>query len=372
MDSSKPTCIYFTADECGKVCDDWEHWFEEEKTTYPFINFLRLDFDYMKYFDELRENDEEVFTVPNAIFVMQDNIITFNRQYTQRGVKRWLDDMMYGVHSVFLVSTYEPDIDAYISRFNGSVQIISDLPFRWLSMKKLTSIGFVLIPIAQPPAFHVRSVFGNTYHHDASKYIFHSLIDVILPIKSFDRYDVQEIIEHYATKEVHIVEYGPLPTWWTHFARLYPFTLFVHYQPHETDLPSPSVTVYNRSIIYQRNSTDIETVRWYHDVLHARATPHYRPSAMPKEIHPTVQEITGDTMYGFIQGDVYISLYTPKDNPCAPIIGDMSEKYINETTIYGRMHLGLNDHEALDEKANIGFIVHYVNGLRENVIRCIK
>ena len=47
-------------------------------------------------------------------------------------------------------------------------------------------------------------------------------------------------------------------------------TLFVHYQPHEIDLPSPSVTVCNRSITYQRNATDIETVRWYHD----DGTPH--------------------------------------------------------------------------------------------------
>ena len=371
MDQSKPLCIYFIAEECGDLCDEWEEWFEEEKENHPYVNFLRLNFDYMKYFNELYEDEEQIFTVPNAIFIVHEQIFVFNRQYTQRGVTRWIQDMLYGIASPFLLSTRKDEIEAYTSRFNGSVRIISNQSFRWTSIKKLTSIGFVFTPSPESPIFRVRSVFGNIHVHTASKYIFHSLIDIILPAHKFDRYDVQEIIAHYATKEVHIVQYGLLPAWWTSFARLYPFTLFVHFQPHETDLPTPSVTVFNRSVIYQRNSTDIETVRWYHDVLHGRATPHTRKSGTPENKHPTVQEITSDDMYERIKGDVYISLYDEKNNICAPIIGDMSERFINGTEMYGRMHLGLNDHEALDENARPGFIVHYVHGVRKNIIRCI-
>ena len=278
--------------------------------------------------------------------------------------------MLFGVKTPFLYSSSQSDIESYTSRFNGSVQIISNKPVRWTSIKKLTSIGFVFTPSPESPIFRVRSVFGNRYNHTAAKYIFQSLIDIILPIQKFERYDVQEIIAHYATKEVHVVQDGPLPIWWKSFARLYPFTLFVHYQPHETDLPAPSITVFNRSVIYQRNSTDIEIVRWYHDVLHGRATPHTRKSGTPETIHPTVQEITGDDMYEMIQGDVYISLYDARNNICAPIIGDMSEQFINSTSVYGRMHMGLNDHEALDENARPGFIIHYVQGVRNNIIKC--
>jgi len=219
--------------------------------------------------------------------------------------------------------------------------------------------------------FFIRSIFGTNHVFDSAKYIFHGLIDTILPYAKSTQADVLQVVATYARDEVHIVKYGPLPAWWTSFARLYPTTLFVHYQPHETDLPTPSVTVFNRSVIYQRNSTDIETVRWYHDVLHGRATPHTRKSGTPENKHPTVQEITSDDMYERIKGDVYISLYDEKNNICAPMIGDMSERFINGTEMYGRMHLGLNDHEALDENARPGFIVHYVHGVRKNIIRCI-
>lgn len=367
-----PLVISFGHKDCGVLCTEWETWIDNAQEAFPRVNRINMDVDYMHEFPELQLGDEmsSAFDVPNAVYILGEDIVYFNREYSARGVRRWLEDCVYGMDSPVFVGDMD-GVELFRRRFNGSVEIVSDTPLYWASMKKLTSIGFAFRGFNIAPTYFVQSIFGQQHVFDDARHIFHGLIDTILPFSKFDQYDVQEVIAHYARSEIHVVQDGPLPAWWIPFARLYPSTLFVHYQPHEIDLPSPSVTVYNRSITYQRNATDIETVRWYHDVLHARATPHYRPSGVPKEIHPTVQEITGDTLQTYLS-DVYLSLYTPAHDPCAPIIGDMSEKYMNETTVYGRFHTGLNDHEALDEKARAGFIIHFKDGVRKKVIRCIK
>ena len=368
LDSSTPLIISFDHFDCGHKCKEWNQWVDNNIPSH--VRHIVTDVDMMHEFDELSTitDTQSIFELPNGIFLFGDMMVPFNREYTSLGVRRWIDDALFGMKMPVYTGL---NIEAYRKRFNGSVEIVSDKPLYWASMKKLTSIGFAFRGFNVAPMYFVQSIFGKQHVFDDARHIFHGLIDTILPFSKFDQYDVQEVIAHYARNEIHVVQDGPLPAWWIPFARLYPSTLFVHYQPHETDLPSPSVTIYNRTIIYQRNATDIEIVRWYHDVLHARATPHYRPSGVPKEIHPTVQEITGDTLQTYLS-DVYLSLYTPAHDPCAPIIGDMSEKYMNDTSVYGRFHMGLNDHEALDEQARAGFIIYFKDGVRKNVIRCIN
>ncbi len=372
LETGTPLVISFDHPECGIKCEEWKLWMEAALEHHPTVRHVVSDVDMMHSFEGLGNitDTQSIFDLPNAVFLFHEDVIHFNREYSARGVRRWLEDCVYGMDSPVFVGDMD-GVELFRRRFNGSVEIVSDTPLYWASMKKLTSIGFAFRGFNIAPTYFVQSIFGQQHVFDDARHIFHGLIDTILPFSKFDQYDVQEVIAHYARNEIHVVQDGPLPAWWIPFARLYPSTLFVHYQPHEIDLPSPSVTVYNRTIIYQRNATDIETVRWYHDVLHARATPHYRPSGVPKEIHPTVQEITGDTLQTYLS-DVYLSLYTPAYDPCAPIIGDMSEKYVNETSVYGRFHTGLNDHEALDEKARAGFIIYFKDGVRKKVIRCIK
>ena len=368
MDDSKPLIIFFTKDD---MTDAWYDWCMEEGQKRPSMNIIHMETKFITDVNilfEHRDGKELVYHLPNAVFIFKEKRYRYNREYSQDGLIRWIDDCLNDMNSPVYVG---PDVETYRQRFNGSVEIISKRPLYWPSMIKLTHIGFAFRSFDVEPMFFIRSIFGTNHVFDSAKYIFHGLIDTILPYAKSTQADVLQVVATYARDEVHIVKYGPLPAWWTSFARLYPTTLFVHYQPHETDLPTPSVTVFNRSVIYQRNSTDIETVRWYHDVLHGRATPHTRKSGTPENKHPTVQEITSDDMYERIKGDVYISLYDEKNNICAPMIGDMSERFINGTEMYGRMHLGLNDHEALDENARPGFIVHYVHGVRKNIIRCI-
>lgn len=341
--------------------------------TYENIDFAKENLFAMRHFDSMRVEEmyAHIVDVPNAVFTTGDVVIPFNREHTQEGVQRWIEDCMFGMDSPVFVGDMD-GVEAFRTRFNGSVEIVSKRPLYWESMKKLTSIGFAFRSYNVEPLYFVQSIFGEQRIFAEAKRIFHGLIGSILPFEKFSQYDVKEVIAHYATGEVHIVHEGSLPTWWNEFADLYPFTLFVHYQPHETDLPASSVTCYNRTVEYQRNTTDISVIRWYHDVLHGRATPHFRRSAPLVQDHPTVQEIVGDTLSDMLSHeDLYVALYDDASDACLDHIGDMSEKYINESSVYGQFHTKLNDHEALDEKARAGYIIHYENGVRKNVIRCI-
>lgn len=368
-----PVVISFEHSDCGEKCTTWMEWMEQTQEQLPDVLHVRTNLDMMHAFEGMHIElaTQSIFDVPNAVFTFGDSVIPFNREHTQEGVQRWIDDCLFEMDSPVFVGDMD-GVEAFRKRFNGSVEIVSNKPLYWASMKKLTSIGFAFRAYNVEPMFFVRSIFGKDYIFAEANRIFHGLVDSILPFAKFSQYDVKEVIAHYATGEVHIVHEGSLPPWWYEFADLYPFTLFVHYQPHETNLPPSSVTCYNRTVEYQRNTTDISIVRWYHDVLHGRATPHYRKSAPLVQDHPTVQEIVGDTLTDMLQhDDLYLALYDDNSNTCLDDIGDMSEKYINHTAVHAQFHTGLNDHEALDERAKPGYIIHYEKGVRKNVIRCI-
>lgn len=373
VNDKRPGIIYFTHGDCGDKCHTFNTWMQKASQTYEHIDFAEENLFTMRHFDSMRVEDlyTHIVDVPNAVFTFGDSVIPFNREHTQEGVQRWIDDCLFEMDSPVFVGDMD-GVEAFRKRFNGSVEIVSNRPLYWASMKKLTSIGFAFRAYNVEPMFFVRSIFGKDYIFAEANRIFHGLVDSILPFAKFSQYDVKEVIAHYATGEVHIVHEGSLPPWWYEFADLYPFTLFVHYQPHETNLPPSSVTCYNRTVEYQRNTTDISIVRWYHDVLHGRASPHYRKSAPLVQDHPTVQEIVGDTLTDMLQhDDLYLALYDDASNTCLDDIGDMSEKYINHTAVHAQFHTGLNDHEALDEGAKPGYIIHYEKGVRKNVIRCI-
>lgn len=373
MDTSSPLILSFDHRDCGIKCKEWKD--HVNQSIPPHVRHIVTDVDMMHEFDALSEitDTQSIFELPNGIFLHGDLMVPFNRHNTPEGIKRWIDDALFGMNSTVYLGL---DIETYRNRFNGSVEIVSNTPLYWESMKKLTSIGFAYCGFNVDPLYFVRSVFGIHHVFDDARHIFHGLIDTILPYSKIKQYDVTEIIAHYTNREVHIVHAGALPDWWVSFANLYTSTLFVHYQPHEVDLPSPSVTIYNRSVIYQRNSTDIETIRWYHDVLHGRAIPHHRISAMPENILSTTHEVTGDTLSTFLRvhENMYLTLYDDNDETvCDDFINELNETMsTGEANVYARFHMGLNDHEALDEQARAGFIIHFINGTRKRVIRCIK
>lgn len=374
MDDSTPLVISFTHPDCGAKCDEWLQWIDRVAEVHGDVNYVETDVDMMHEFEDMRivEATQSIFNVPNGVFIFGDLVVPFNREYTDLGVRRWIEDGLFGMDGPVFLNDLDT-IESYRARFNGSVEVVSRDPKYWYSMKVLTSIGFAFRGFDVDTLYFVRSIFGTDVIVFSPQDIFHGLIDTILPYEKSHQYDVQEVVSYYASREMHVVHEGELPSWWYEFASLYPSTLFVHYQPDETELPAPSVTIYNRTVVYQRNSTDIETVRWFHDVLHGRATPSERSSQMPSQLHPTVQEITGDTLSTHLRDEfVFVSLYDDDGDPCAPLIGDWSERYMNETATYARFHMGLNDHEALDEQARPGFIVLYVNGTRRRVTRCIK
>lgn len=374
VDVKTPICVYFLSDKDDDSYESWDRWFREEAEQRRDVHFVELDFRYMEAFNNMstKLNRQTIFTLPNAVYIYNDVQYIFNREYTQHGVKRWLDDASLGYQHPILLSSNPREIDSYVARFNGSVEIVSKRPLYWKSMKKITSIGFTFSEYDVTPMFFVRSLFGGRHLFHSAKHVFHGLVDTIIPFSAFERYDVQELINHYAVYEVHIVQEGNLSAWWYDFANLYPYTLFVHYQPHESDLPAPSVNVFNRTVEYQINSTDIEIIRWYHDVVHARETPTFRKSTPAETTHPTVVDITGDNMWSTLHAheDIFIALYS-KQRPCGNVIGDMSERFMNTSAVYGRFDMEANDHEALASGAKPGFIVYYQNGVRKNVIRCI-
>ena len=100
-----PLVISFGHKDCGVLCTEWETWIDNAQEAFPRVNRINMDVDYMHEFPELQLGDEmsSAFDVPNAVYILGEDIVYFNREYSVRGVRRWLEDCVYGMDSPVFV-----------------------------------------------------------------------------------------------------------------------------------------------------------------------------------------------------------------------------------------------------------------------------
>lgn len=381
---TRPMVITFISDECGKQCDIWVEWMRQLEAKHPRLAFAVVDAEYEEAFEILNvslSDRETKMTFPESILVIGDNQYLRKSERTFAGLSRWIDDIEYKQTHPLFRSVKIHEIGKWVRRFDASVQIYArDEPPLYGLLGELPSVGFawgVSELGAEPHAF-VTSLDGAiTFRQNATGEWLHTLMKELLPpVVPFHMFDdtpvTNEVVNHYALREVYIASKEPLEPWWDDFSRMYLRTVFVLFDNDEDaahyNLTFPSVTTFNRSITFTYPGVDIGAVRWFGEVDLGVAEPSEpRPARLPPVRDDRVEELTSVTFHEKLLHRESFSLLLYDDKtPTKCTLGFSSSDAYDKA----RMHMDGNDHERLHELARAGFVFDYIDGRVTKVTRC--
>ena len=352
--------LTFVAPWCNEKCDLWLEWIDDMRDEYPSITFETHDVADAELFEtmHIRNNTQ---TVPDSMWLEAGDAHAFVGSRTRAGLRRWIADASQQLYAPLFISPSMMALDRFTKRFQASILIIDDEypedAFRLALKLPHVGIGWALTDFEAPRQIIVTSIHKRVHLVQNASQIFHALVDTFITEDDLELETTQAIVEQFGKFEVQLQRRVCEES-----AHEFPATMFFI-----NPAARAPMVYYKRSLVYE-NDIDFN---WLRKVRAFEIEPD-RPSGLPTKRHPTVTEVSSNAFNAFLDHPyAYVSLYDAY-NPCATLIGDMSERWMNWTanTSVGRMDLSMNDHERLPTNARAGFIMVYTNGSNTRIIAC--
>ena len=360
-----------SASWCKSPCDMWQKMVSEASRDFPNISFVTIDESVVT-----RHTTATNLNLPMSLYAFDDNLHVFGYRKTKLHLRRWLQDGLRGVFS--LVPDSVEDFSERQNAYDGSITLIgSSKPVYTNQLAAmLPSVGVTWLPLTplpnmpSPNTSIVTAVDGHVTqasHHNMT--FLHRLLPPMIPFEYTKKESNLNIMRALSFSEVRIVSDAPLGMHWYRMADRYPYTAFVHYRSDQTDLFSPSVAVYNRSVDFTFRSVGPDVETWYDNVMSGQAEPTVRPSKEPSARDPNFFDVTGNNAWAWIRASKDAYLYLYDDEHAAAECAEAFENAPPGSSL-GRMDLSGNDHESLPEPAIVGQAIRYKDGVARQLAPC--